>query len=83
MIFILEKDLGFLRIGSLNVRVKKTTGALSHFLGVGTSSHHHQNRLQPPQTIRSSAPPSSFEHFDRLHKNWGSDNDVPNVRQIS
>ncbi|CAO1306834.1 unnamed protein product [Diamesa tonsa] len=76
-----EKDLGFLRIGSLNVRVKKTTGALSHFLGVGTSSHHHQNRLQPQQTIRSSAPPSSFEHFDRLHKNWGSDNDVPNGQE--
>ncbi|KAH8405407.1 hypothetical protein KR222_011374 [Zaprionus bogoriensis] len=30
-----EKDLGFLRIGSLNVRVKKTTEAFSNFLGVG------------------------------------------------
>ncbi|KAL1457064.1 hypothetical protein WDU94_001737, partial [Cyamophila willieti] len=28
-----ERDLGFLRIGSLNVRVKKTTEAFSNFLG--------------------------------------------------
>ncbi|VEN55722.1 unnamed protein product [Callosobruchus maculatus] len=33
-----EKDLGFLRIGSLNVRVKKTTEAFSNFLGVGGGS---------------------------------------------
>ncbi|XP_076622531.1 uncharacterized protein LOC143342480 [Colletes latitarsis] len=33
-----EKDLGFLRIGSLNVRVKRTTEAFSQFLGVATSS---------------------------------------------
>ncbi|XP_049830135.1 ankyrin repeat domain-containing protein SOWAHA-like [Schistocerca gregaria] len=33
-----EKDLGFLRIGSLNVRVKKTTEAFSNFLGVGINS---------------------------------------------
>ncbi|KAL3284330.1 hypothetical protein HHI36_018494 [Cryptolaemus montrouzieri] len=33
-----EKDLGFLRIGSLNVRVKKTTEAFSNFLGVGGST---------------------------------------------
>lgn len=30
--------MGFLRIGSLNVRVKKTTEAFSNFLGVGGSS---------------------------------------------
>ncbi|RLU17573.1 hypothetical protein DMN91_009809 [Ooceraea biroi] len=33
-----EKDLGFLRIGSLNVRVKRTTEAVSQFLGVATSN---------------------------------------------
>ncbi|CAG9821581.1 unnamed protein product [Phaedon cochleariae] len=33
-----EKDLGFLRMGSLNVRVKKTTEAFSNFLGVGTAT---------------------------------------------
>nr|XP_031827968.1 ankyrin repeat domain-containing protein SOWAHB isoform X2 [Nomia melanderi] len=33
-----EKDLGFLRIGSLNERVKRTTEAFSQFLGVATSS---------------------------------------------
>lgn len=30
--------MGFLRIGSLNVRVKKTTEAFSNFLGVGGAS---------------------------------------------
>ncbi|XP_076225714.1 uncharacterized protein LOC143174175 isoform X2 [Nomia melanderi] len=33
-----KKDLGFLRIGSLNERVKRTTEAFSQFLGVATSS---------------------------------------------
>ncbi|KOC64088.1 Ankyrin repeat domain-containing protein SOWAHB [Habropoda laboriosa] len=33
-----EKEPGFLRIGSLNVRVKRTTEAFSQFLGVATSS---------------------------------------------
>jgi hypothetical protein len=37
-IVIAEKDLRFLRIGSLNVRVKRTTEAFSNFLGVGQSS---------------------------------------------
>ncbi|KAI9581609.1 hypothetical protein GQX74_012934 [Glossina fuscipes] len=56
-----EKDLGFLRIGSLNVRVKKTTEAFSNFLGVGNGNailhttnhlpqrhqrhHHHTHHL--------------------------------------
>lgn len=30
--------MGFLRIGSLNVRVKRTTEAFSNFLGVGSAS---------------------------------------------
>ncbi|XP_032452023.1 ankyrin repeat domain-containing protein SOWAHA isoform X6 [Nasonia vitripennis] len=33
-----EKDLGFLRIGSLNVRVKRTTEAFNQFLGVTTKT---------------------------------------------
>ncbi|KNC33054.1 hypothetical protein FF38_07159 [Lucilia cuprina] len=43
-----EKDSGFLRIGSLNVRVKKTTEAFSNFLGVGngTIHSHHQQQQQ-------------------------------------
>lgn len=48
-----EKDLGFLRIGSLNVRVKRTTEAFSNFLGVGNNS------------------------TDKLHKNWGSADNIP------
>lgn len=38
MFLIIEKDLSFLRIGSLNVRVKRTTEAFSNFLGVGTAA---------------------------------------------
>uniref|UniRef100_A0A0A9X106 Ankyrin repeat domain-containing protein SOWAHB n=2 Tax=Lygus hesperus TaxID=30085 RepID=A0A0A9X106_LYGHE len=38
-----EKDLGFLRIGSLNVRVKRTTEAFSNFLGVGNPDKLHKH----------------------------------------
>ncbi|XP_058827933.1 uncharacterized protein LOC131687864, partial [Topomyia yanbarensis] len=65
-----EKDSGFLRIGSLNVRVKKTTEAFSNFLGVGT------NTTRLPQTLRTSAPPSSA-YFEKLHKSWGSADNIP------
>lgn len=52
ILLAVEKDLGFLRIGSLNVRVKKTTEAFSNFLGVGngngpvpmTEAGRHQQR---------------------------------------
>lgn len=54
-IFIICLEHGFLRIGSLNVRVKKTTEAFSNFLGVGG---------------------------DKLHKNWGSADDLPQVVNI-
>uniref|UniRef100_A0A182QU79 Uncharacterized protein n=1 Tax=Anopheles farauti TaxID=69004 RepID=A0A182QU79_9DIPT len=65
-----EKDSGFLRIGSLNVRVKKTTEAFSNFLGVGT------NQTRMPQTaIRSSAPPDAL-FIDKLHKTWGSADNI-------
>ncbi|XP_024082902.1 uncharacterized protein LOC112126984 [Cimex lectularius] len=50
-----EKDLGFLRIGSLNVRVKRTTEAFSNFLGVGNT--------------------------DKLHKNWGSADNLHQAEQ--
>ncbi|CAH1980816.1 unnamed protein product [Acanthoscelides obtectus] len=52
-----EKDLGFLRIGSLNVRVKKTTEAFSNFLGVGSGSAATVN-------------PSDCS--DKILKGWGS-----------
>lgn len=53
---ITEKDLGFLRIGSLNVRVKRTTEAFSNFLGVGQ------------------------QNTEKIHKNWGSADNVQQVR---
>ncbi|XP_020283156.1 uncharacterized protein LOC109854465 [Pseudomyrmex gracilis] len=40
-----EKDLGFLRIGSLNVRVKRTTEAFSQFLGVASSSTANNEKI--------------------------------------
>lgn len=41
---ITEKDsAGFLRMGSLNVKVKKTTEVVSNFLGVG--NHNHPDKL--------------------------------------
>ncbi|XP_012279446.1 ankyrin repeat domain-containing protein SOWAHB [Orussus abietinus] len=40
-----EKDLGFLRIGSLNVRVKRTTEAFSQFLGVASSAASNAEKI--------------------------------------
>ncbi|XP_055689812.1 uncharacterized protein LOC129793664 [Lutzomyia longipalpis] len=67
-----ERESGFLRIGSLR-----------NFLGVGSSSsnnHHHgtQNR----NLIRSSVPSGKYsatssERFDKLHKSWGSADNLP------
>ncbi|GAB0092186.1 uncharacterized protein DMENIID0001_071740 [Sergentomyia squamirostris] len=68
-----ERESGFLRIGSLR-----------NFLGVGSSSSsnssgHHgtQNR----NLIRSSVPSGKFststERFDKLHKSWGSADNLP------
>lgn len=71
----LEKDLGFLRIGSLNVRVKKTTEAFSNFLGVGNNA----TRIQQMH-IRASAPPNAFEKFEL--KSWGSADNIPQVSKI-
>lgn len=65
--------MGFLRIGSLNVRVKKTTEAFSNFLGVGSNQH------RIPPNMRSSAPPNSA-YFDKVHKTWGSADNIPQVK---
>ncbi|XP_052862189.1 ankyrin repeat domain-containing protein SOWAHB [Anopheles cruzii] len=67
-----EKDSGFLRIGSLNVRVKKTTEAFSNFLGVGTN----QTRMPAATVVRSSAPPHGGIFIDKIHKNWGSADNI-------
>ncbi|XP_033223983.1 ankyrin repeat domain-containing protein SOWAHC isoform X2 [Belonocnema kinseyi] len=40
-----EKDLGFLRIGSLNVRVKRTTEAFSQFLGVASNTSSNNEKI--------------------------------------
>jgi hypothetical protein len=71
----IEKDLRFLRIGSLNVRVKKTTAAFNNFLGVGQTA----TRL-PPNLARTSAPPQA--HLDKLHKNWGSADNLQQADQV-
>lgn len=76
-----EKDLGFLRIGSLNVRVKKTTEAFSNFLGVGNSNSfqygNHSNDMNHLE--RSSMPVTSF---DLIHKTWGSADNIPPVKKF-
>lgn len=58
-----EKDLGFLRIGSLNVRVKRTTEAFSNFLGVGSNDkiHKHWGSADNlPQGDGKKMPPPKF-----------------------
>lgn len=75
-----EKDLGFLRIGSLNVRVKKTTEAFSNFLGVGNNTNlqqygSHSNQIgHRALQARGSVPIGSF---DVIHKTWGSADNIP------
>ncbi|XP_065344491.1 uncharacterized protein LOC135942349 [Cloeon dipterum] len=51
-----DKDLRFLRIGSLNVRVKRTTEAFSNFF------HHQHNN-------------------ERIHKTWGSADNIQESEQ--
>ncbi|XP_039763951.1 ankyrin repeat domain-containing protein SOWAHB isoform X2 [Pararge aegeria] len=58
-----RKKEGFLRIGSLNVRVKKTTEAFSNFLGVGATR------------TASGAPGRRATDGDALHS-WGSADDI-------
>jgi len=52
-----ERDSSFLRIGSLNVKVKSTREAFGYLLGKSTSS----------------------ASIDRVHKNWGSVDNIPEV----
>lgn len=83
---MIEKDLGFLRIGSLNVRVKKTTEAFSNFLGVGTNNNNNHGQYSSNSIgnganhrmihARNSVP-TSLEQYDKLHKNWGSADNIP------
>ncbi|XP_025156187.1 uncharacterized protein LOC112588964 [Harpegnathos saltator] len=61
-----EKDLGFLRIGSLNVRVKRTTEAFSQFLGVATSSSSSNNNNNT----------AASNNNEKIHKSWGSADNV-------
>lgn len=77
----IEKDLGFLRIGSLNVRVKKTTEAFSNFLGVGTNNNQGQygSNVATGASHRMVQARNSVPHdlYDKLHKNWGSADNIP------
>lgn len=76
-----EKDLGFLRIGSLNVRVKKTTEAFSNFLGVGSSSNNLQynSSLGGHRMVHARSSVPSSASFDKIHKTWGSADNIPPV----
>lgn len=95
--FIAEKDLGFLRIGSLNARVKKTRESFNSFMGGSQKTMHrypphyhphHQHQMMESQKIaavRSSAPQQQFKLDDNMtmHKSWGSADNIPiNVSKL-
>ncbi|XP_022832486.1 ankyrin repeat domain-containing protein SOWAHB isoform X2 [Spodoptera litura] len=63
-----SKKEGFLRIGSLNVRVKKTTEAFSNFLGVGAT----RSSAYVPKSAREER---RSDDSDQL-KSWGSADNI-------
>ncbi|XP_045783826.1 ankyrin repeat domain-containing protein SOWAHC isoform X4 [Maniola jurtina] len=65
-----EKE-GFLRIGSLNVRVKKTTEAFSNFLGVGAT----RASAYVPKSARDRELDRRSDDSDQL-KSWGSADNI-------
>ncbi|RVE46699.1 hypothetical protein evm_008662 [Chilo suppressalis] len=65
-----RKKEGFLRIGSLNVRVKKTTEAFSNFLGVGAT----RSSAYIPKSARDREERRSDD--GELHKSWGSADNI-------
>lgn len=67
---ISEKE-GFLRIGSLNVRVKKTTEAFSNFLGVGAT----RSSAYVPKPARERELDRRSDVSDQL-KSWGSADNI-------
>ncbi|XP_013146477.1 PREDICTED: ankyrin repeat domain-containing protein SOWAHC [Papilio polytes] len=68
-----RKKEGFLRIGSLNVRVKKTTEAFSNFLGVGAT----RSSGYVPKLIRERDLDRRSDDGEQLHKSWGSADNIP------
>ncbi|KPJ09160.1 Ankyrin repeat domain-containing protein 57 [Papilio machaon] len=68
-----RKKEGFLRIGSLNVRVKKTTEAFSNFLGVGAT----RSSAYVPKSIRERDLDRRSDDGEQLHKSWGSADNIP------
>ncbi|XP_073955341.1 uncharacterized protein isoform X2 [Choristoneura fumiferana] len=66
-----RKKEGFLRIGSLNVRVKKTTEAFSNFLGVGAT----RSSAYIPKSSRERQMDRRSEDGE-LHKSWGSADNI-------
>ncbi|XP_032527382.2 uncharacterized protein LOC116777782 isoform X2 [Danaus plexippus] len=62
-----RKKEGFLRIGSLNVRVKKTTEAFSNFLGVGATRTAY---------VHKRADVERRSDDGELHKSWGSADNI-------
>ncbi|CAG9558775.1 unnamed protein product [Danaus chrysippus] len=62
-----RKKEGFLRIGSLNVRVKKTTEAFSNFLGVGATRTAY---------VHKRADVDRRSDDGELHKSWGSADNI-------
>ncbi|CAH2034824.1 unnamed protein product, partial [Iphiclides podalirius] len=67
-----SKKEGFLRIGSLNVRVKKTTEAFSNFLGVGAT----RSSAYVPKSARERELDRRSDEGEQL-KSWGSADNIP------
>ncbi|KAJ0184111.1 hypothetical protein K1T71_000534 [Dendrolimus kikuchii] len=67
-----SKKESFLRIGSLNVRVKKTTEAFSNFLGVGAT----RSSAYVPKSARDRDERRPSEDGNQLHKSWGSADNI-------
>lgn len=81
--------MGFLRIGSLNARVKKTTEAFSNFMGVSNKQARYQGSGQSANMMdsgpvvvvtRNSAPPQRSNQYLENLKSWGSADNIPSVK---
>uniref|UniRef100_A0A336MNF3 CSON003447 protein n=1 Tax=Culicoides sonorensis TaxID=179676 RepID=A0A336MNF3_CULSO len=83
-----EKDLGFLRIGSLNARVKKTRESFNSFMGGSNKistrypqqfHHHPMENPKIAAVVEASAPLPQFnlEDKNKMHKSWGSADNIP------
>ncbi|XP_063698377.1 uncharacterized protein LOC134829284 [Culicoides brevitarsis] len=77
-----EKDLGFLRIGSLNARVKKTRDSFNNFMGGSQKTMHRYPAHYQHQMMDQKIPMNVQQQFklddNKMHKSWGSADNIQN-----